>query len=142
MKEDMKTETRRGHMKTETRRGPLAEVHTVECIKRTVEDLAAETDPAAQEDMIDMKMIEKVIEGGQKRPVDMQVEDMKQKTEGEMMIGREQEAQLPEEGNTEKIAPTMNMKVKEEEAEEVIHQRQDIEEETPAIINEGDAQGP
>ena len=131
-------------MKTETRRGPLAEVHTVECIKRTVEDLAAETDLAAQEDMVDMKMIEKVTEGGQKRPVDTQVEDMKQKTEGEMMIRREQEAQLPEEGDTEKIAPTMNMdmKVKEEEAEEVIHQRQDTEEETPAITNEGDAQGP
>ena len=65
-----------------------------------------------------------------------------QEVEASIEVGQEvEEVDL---GDTEKIAPTMNMdmKVKEEEAEEVIHQRQDTEEETPAITNEGGAQGP
>ena len=131
-------------MKTETRRGPPAKVRTAECNKKTVEDLAAEPDLTAQEDMENMKMIEKVTEEGQQRPVDIQVETTKQRIEGKMMIRREQEAHLPEEGDTEKIAliMTVDMKEEEEEAEGVAHQKQDTEEEIPATTNEGGAQGP
>ena len=131
-------------MKTETRRGPPAKVRTAECNKKTVEDLAAEPDQTAQEDMENMKMTEKITEEGQQRPVDTQAENMKQKIERKTMIRREQEAQLPEEENTEKTALIMNMdmKEKEEEAEEATHLRQDTEVEIPATIDEGGAQGP
>ena len=141
MKEDMKAETKRGQ-KAEA--DPPAKVRTAECNKKIVEDLAAEPDPTAQEGMGNMKMIEKVTEEGQQRPADIQVETMKQRIEGKMMTRKEQEAHLPEEGDTGKIAPTMtmNMKEEEEEAEGVAHQKQDIEEEIPATTNEGGAQGP
>ena len=141
MKEDMKAETRRGQ-KAEA--DPPARVRTAECNKKVEEDLAAETDPTAQEGIGNMKKIEKVTEEGQQRPANMQVETMKQRKEGKKMIRREQEAHHPEEGDTGKIAPTMtmNMKEEEEEAEGVAHQIQDIEEEIPAITNEGGAQGP
>ena len=141
MKEDMKAETRRGQ-KAEA--DPPARVRTAECNKKIVEDLAAEPDPTAQEGIGNMKKIEKVTEEGQQRPADMQVETMKQRKEGKKMTRREQEAHLPEEGDTGKIAPimTVNMKEEEEEAEGVAHQKQDIKEEIPATTNEGGAQGP
>ena len=137
----MKIETRRGHKNIETRRGPQVEVHIAGDTKKT-EGQVAEIDLAAQEDLIDTEMIERIAEEGQKRLTDMQIEEMIIMTEEEMMTGKGQEAQLPEEGNIEKIALNTNMKVGEEEAEEATHQKREIEEETPATINEGDAQGP
>ena len=120
----------------ETSRGLLVEDRTAECIKITEEDLAAETDQTVLEDMEDTKMTEKIVEEGQQRQVDIQAEDM--------MRRKEQEAQPPEEENTEKIAQIMNMvmKEKEEEAEEATHLKEDIEIKIPATINEGGARGP
>ena len=131
-------------MMIETSRGLLVEVRTAECTKITEEDLAAEIDQTVLEDMEDTKMTEKIVEEGQQRQVDTQAENMKQKIERKTMIRREQEAQLPEEENTEKTALIMNMdmKEKEEEVEEVTHLRQDTEVEIPATIDEGGAQGP
>ena len=137
----MKIETRRGHKNIETRRGPQVEVHIAEDTKKT-EGQVAEIDLTAQEDLIDTEMIERIAEEGQKRLTDMQIEEMIIMTEEEMMTRKGQEAQLPEEGNIEKIALNTNMKVGEEEAEEATLQKQEIEEETPATINEGGAQGP
>ena len=140
MKEDMKAETRRGQR---AEADPPARVRTAECNKKVEEDLAAEPDPTAQEGIEDMRKIETVTEEGQQRP-DMLAETMKKKKEGKKMTRRGQEAHLPEEGDTGKIAPTMtmNMKEEEEEVEGVTHQKQDIEEEIPATTNEGGAQGP
>ena len=141
MKEDMKAETGRGQR---VEADPPAEVRTAECNMKVGEDLAAETDLIVQEDTENMKKIEKAAEEGQQRPANMKAETMKLRKEGKKMIRREQEAHHPEEGDTGKIAPTMtmNMKEEEEEAEGVAHQIQDIEEEIPATINEGGAQGP
>ena len=122
-----------------------AELRTAECNMKVGEDLAAETDLIVQEDIENMKKIEKAAEEGQQRPANMKAETMKLRKEEKKMIRREQEAHHPEEGDTGKIAPTKTMntrKEEEEEAEGVAHQTQDIEEEIPAIINEGGAQGP
>ena len=141
MKEDTIAETRRGQI---AEADPPARARTAECNKKIVEDLAAEPDPTDQEGIEDMKKIEIVTEEGQQRPTDMQVEIMKERKEGKKMTRREQEAHLPEEGDTGKIAliMTVNMKEEEEEAEGVTHQKQDIKEEIPATTNEGGAQGP
>ena len=90
-----------------------------------------------------MRKIEIVTKEGQQRP-DMLTEIMKERKEGKKMTRREQEAHLPEEGDTGKIAliMTVDMKEEEEEAEGVAHQKQDIEEKIPATTNEGGAQGP
>ena len=137
----MKKETRKGHRNIETRRGPQVEVHIAGDTEKT-EGQVAEIDLTALEDLIDIEMIERIAEEGQKRPTDMQIEEIIIMTEEEMKTEKGQEALLPEEGNIEKTALNTNMKVGEEEAEEATHQKQEIEEETPATINEGDAQGP
>ena len=67
---------------------------------------------------------------------------MKTGREEEMKIEKEQEVHLLEEGDTERIALTMNMTEEGEEGEEVTHQRQDTEEKISALTNEGGAQGP
>ena len=119
MKEDTIAETRRGQT---AEADPQAGVHTAECNKKAVEDLAAEPDPTAQEGIEDMRKIEIVTEEGQQRP-DMLTEIMKERKEGKKMTRRGQEVLLPEEGEIGKIAliMIMNMKEEEEEVEGVTH---------------------
>ena len=136
----MKKETRKGHRNIETRRGPQVEVHIAEDTEKT-EGQVAEIDLTALEDMIDIEMTERIAEDGQKRPTDMQIEEIIKMTE-EMKTEKEQEALLPEEGNIGKTALNMNVKAGEEEAEEATLQKQEIKEETLAAINEEGAQGP
>ena len=109
------------------------------------EDMTEETNLTVQEDTEDMKKIEKAAKDGQQRPANMKTETMKIRKEEKKMIRKDQEAHHPEEGDIGKIARTKTMITRKEEVGEeegVAHQTQEIEEEIPAIINEGDAQGP
>ena len=107
--------------------------------------MTEETDLTVQENTEDMKKTEKAAKDGQQRPTNMETETMKIREEEKKMIRKDQEAHHPEEGDIGKIALIKTMIMRKEETGEeegVAHQTQEIEEEIPAIINEGDAQGP
>ena len=89
-----------------------------------------------------MMMTEKMIEEDQQNIINMQIKDMMKKTEEQMKKGKEQEVLLKIDIEMKALKMNMDLKDKQEETEEAIHQKENIRAKTPALTDEEGAQGP
>ena len=89
-----------------------------------------------------MMRTEEMIEEDQQNIINMQIKDMMKKTEEQMKKGKEQEVLLKIDIEMKALKMNMDLKDKQEETEEALHQKENIRAKTPALIDEGGAQGP